>query len=35
MGLVAALAEGAFAVPEVEFPQSVLYSRGSEGVNVE
>jgi hypothetical protein len=35
MGLVAAFAERAFAVPEVEFPQSILYSYGSEGVDIE
>jgi hypothetical protein len=35
MGLVAAFAEMAFAVPEVEFPQNVLYSHSSEGVDIE
>lgn len=35
MGLVAAFAEGTFAVPEVEFPQNILYPHGSEGVDIE
>ncbi|MDR0623581.1 MAG: hypothetical protein LBG10_04050 [Treponema sp.] len=35
MGLVAAFAEGTFAVPELEFPQNILYPHGSEGVDIE
>jgi hypothetical protein len=35
MGLIAAFAERAFTVPEAEFPQNVLYSHSSEGVDIE